>query len=212
MKYPEARLLVMSKAPEPGQVKTRLIPLLGAGGAAGLYAGLVHDCLQMSTTADLCPVELWCSPSARHPFFRQCGTHYPVSLYCQPPGDLGQRMSAALQSALQRSAHAILIGADCPTLSAADIGKALDLLAGGNDAVLGPAADGGYYLIGMKAHHGFVFRNMPWSSPAVLQVTEQRLRQHGLQWQRLAVHRDLDTADDYRAWKAAVAGSPAIPQ
>jgi glycosyltransferase A (GT-A) superfamily protein (DUF2064 family) len=64
----------------------------------------------------------------------------------------------------------------------------------------------------MKAHHGFVFRNMPWSSPAVLQVTEQRLRQHGLQWQRLAVHRDLDTADDYRAWKAAVAGSPAIPQ
>jgi hypothetical protein len=212
MKYLDARLLIMSKAPDPGQVKTRLIPLLGAGAAAELYAGLVHNCLAMSTAAGLCPVELWCTPSTGHPFFRHCQADYPVSLHCQPAGDLGQRMSAALQAALQRSRHAILIGADCPALSAADLGRALELLARGSDIVLGPAVDGGYYLIGMNTHHGFVFEDMPWSSAAVLQLTEQRLQQQGLQWQRLGMRRDLDTADDYRAWMASAPDLPAPPQ
>lgn len=212
MRYPDARLLVMSKAPDPGQVKTRLIPLLGAGAAAGVYAGLVRDCLQMSTLAGLCPVELWCSPATQHPFFRQCRADFPVSLHCQPQGGLGRRMSCALQSALQRARHAILIGADCPTLTAADLGEALELLARGRDVVLGPAADGGYYLIGMNAHHGCVFEDMPWGSAAVLQLTEERLRQQGLQWQRLAEHRDLDTPEDYLAWRAATAGAPLAAQ
>jgi rSAM/selenodomain-associated transferase 1 len=150
MKYPDARLLIMSKAPVPGQVKTRLIPLLGAAPAAGLYAGLVRDCLAMSTAAGLCPVELWCSPSAGHPFFRRCHADFPVRLYSQSPGDLGQRMSRALQSALCRARHVMLIGADCPALTAADLEEALQLLVRGTDAVLGPATDGGYYLIGMN--------------------------------------------------------------
>ena len=204
MKYPAARLLIMSKAPDPGRVKTRLIPLLGDAAAAGLYAGLVHGCLEVSTAAGLCPVELWCSPATTHPFFQRCQADFPVSLHCQPPGDLGKRMSAALQSALQRARHAILIGADCPALTAADLGQALELLALGTDAVLGPAADGGYYLIGVNRHHGFLFEGMPWSTGSVLLLTEQRLRQHGLQWQRLATRRDLDTPDDYRACMAAI--------
>jgi len=153
---------------------------------------------------------LWCSPSTAHPFFRRCQADFPVSLHCQPPGDLGQRMSGALQSALQRSRHAILIGADCPTLTATDLEEALEMLARGTDTVLGPAADGGYYLIGMHVHHGFVFENMPWSSADVLQLTEQRLLQHGLQWQRLGVRRDLDTPDDYRAWMASIPGSRVV--
>jgi len=210
MRYPEARLLVMSKAPDPGQVKTRLIPLLGAAAAAELYAGLVRGCLQTGTLAGLCPVELWCSPTTRHPFFSQCRTDFPVSLHTQPQGDLGERMSGALRSALQRARHVILIGADCPALTAADLGEALDLLAHGHDVVLGPALDGGYYLIGMNAHQGALFGNMPWGSPAVLQLTEQRLWQQGLQWGRLAVHRDIDTPGDYRAWKAALADAPPV--
>lgn len=212
MKYPDARLLIMSKAPDPGQVKTRLIPLLGAGTSAELYATLVCDCLDLSTTANLCPVELWCSPATAHPFFRYCQADYPVSLHSQPPGDLGQRMSGALQSALQRSRHAILIGADCPALTATDLEEALEQLARGTDAVLGPAADGGYYLIGMNVHQAFIFENMPWSSTSVLRLTEQRLQQRGLRWHRLAVRRDLDTPDDYRAWMATTPGSPGAPQ
>lgn len=204
MKYPDARLLILSKAPDPGRVKTRLIPLLGEEGAARLYGELVHQCLDMSTTAGLCPVELWCSPATTHPFFRQCQADFPVSLHSQPAGDLGERMSAALQSALQRSSHAILIGADCPALTAAGLEEALERLSRGADAVLGPAADGGYYLIGMNTHHGFVFGNMPWGSDEVLQLTEQRLQQQGLRWHRLGVFRDLDTPDDYRAWRATV--------
>ena len=121
-------------------------------------------------------------------------------------------MSGALQSALRRARHVILIGADCPSLTVADLEEALELLARGTDAVLGPATDGGYYLIGMNAHHGCVFDNMPWSTAAVLQLTEQRLRQHDLRWQRLAARRDLDTPNDYRAWRASVPGTPATPQ
>lgn len=212
MKYPDARLLIMSKAPDPGQVKTRLIPLLGVETTTRLYAGLVRSCLDMSTTAGLCPVELWCSPSTAHPFFHQCRADFPVNLHCQSSGDLGQRMSDALQSALQHARHAILIGADCPGLTSADLAQALELLARGTDVVLGPAADGGYYLIGMNTRHGFLFEDMPWSTAAVLQLTEQRLREHNLQWQQLDMHRDLDTPDDYLAWTGEAAGQLAAPQ
>ena len=72
MKHPNTRILVMSKAPEPGAVKTRLIPLLGAAGAARLYAGMLHDCIDRLVAADLCPVDLWCAPTTgRAPSVRQ---------------------------------------------------------------------------------------------------------------------------------------------
>ena len=70
MKFPDSRLLLLTKAPEPGKVKTRLADFLGEAAAADLYENLVHDCLEMSMSADLCPIEIWCSPSAEHDFFQ----------------------------------------------------------------------------------------------------------------------------------------------
>jgi rSAM/selenodomain-associated transferase 1 len=201
MKYPDSRLLIFARAPEPGEVKTRLIPLLGAEATARLYAGLVHDCIAMAVTADLCPVELWCSPSPQHDFFRSCQRRYRVQLQRQAAGDLGQRMSCALQSTLQHSRHVVLIGTDCPALSANDIEAALDSLDDGAGIVLGPAADGGYYLIGMSTFLPFLFEDIPWSTSAVMAMTEARLCERGLNWHRLPVRRDLDTPDDYRAHK-----------
>jgi rSAM/selenodomain-associated transferase 1 len=198
MKYPDSRLLVFSKAPDPGRVKTRLIPLLGREGTAVLYAAMLDDCLQRVTAADLCPVELWCSPSVDHPFFQQCRERFGVVLRQQCNGNLGQRMADALGEAVTGGAPAVLIGADCPALKAADIEEALTALSRDDVVVLGPAADGGYYLVGMRKPHLLIFGDMPWGTSRVLEITLERLQRQGIAWRCLAaVRRDLDTPADY---------------
>lgn len=200
MKYPDSRLLLFTKAPEPGKVKTRLADLLGADAAADLYANLLHDCLEMSVSAELCPIEICCSPSTGHDFFQHCRERYHTVLQQQRQGDMGQRMSHAIMSALLRAEHVVLIGADCPTLTADDLDSAFYALQQGTDVVLGPAEDGGYYLIGMSDHHAGLFENIPWSTHRVLAATETLLRELGLSWHLLPVHRDVDTAEDYAVY------------
>jgi len=205
MKYPDSRLLLFTKAPESGSVKTRLAAFLGADAAAGLYEDLLHDCLEMSVSADLCPVEIYCSPSTGHDFFQYCRERYRTRLQQQMQGDLGQRMSRAIRSALQRAEHVVLIGADCPALTADDLDSAFYALQQGTDVVLGPAEDGGYYLIGMSNHHAGLFENIPWSTHKVLAATKTLIREQGLSWHSLPVHRDVDTAEDYAVYMASVA-------
>jgi len=197
MKYPDCRLLIFSRAPEPGQVKTRLIPLLGKTAAADLYADLVTTTLEKVTTADLCPVDLWCSPETGHPFFLQCRDRFTVELHQQPQGDLGRRMSAALVAGLQRSDAVVLVSTDIPSLEAADIEAACEALTDGFDAVLGPAVDGGYYLIGLRAHHADLFEAMPWGTEGVFQATLACMSRLGLRCHQLPRRRDLDTPEDY---------------
>ncbi|MEZ5540619.1 MAG: TIGR04282 family arsenosugar biosynthesis glycosyltransferase [Pseudomonadota bacterium] len=197
MKYPQARLLVFSKAPEPGAAKTRLIPLLGAEGAARYYAGMLDNTLDKALAADLCPVELWCTPDTGHAHFQDCRARHPLTLHAQCGSDLGTRMAQALDSVLQRARHALLIGADCPALAGADLAAALQALTAGTDVVLGPAQDGGYYLIGLSRCHPGLFADIPWGSARVLELTLQRCRGHGLTWHCLPEHADLDTPADY---------------
>jgi hypothetical protein len=196
VKYPHARLLVFSKAPVPGQVKTRLIPLLGAAGAASLYAGMLDATLDKAVAAGLCPVELWCAPDRRHTHFAHARAQYALRLRQQPAGDLGRRMSQAFCSVLQEARHAVLVGADCPDLSAGDLDAAFAALAAGTDVVLGPATDGGYYLIGMSAHRPCLFEDIAWGSAQVLDATLDRCRRHHLRWFCLAEHADVDTPGD----------------
>lgn len=203
MKHPDARLLILSKAPDPGTVKTRLIPLLGAIGAARLYATMLHACIDRLVAAALCPVDLWCAPTTSHPFFIDCRQHYGMALQQQVEGDLGQRMAHALETALSQCGYAMIVGADCPGLAVADIEEGLQALERGVDVVLGPALDGGYYLVGMRHSHPFLFEDMPWGSPDVLQLTESRLRARKASWHRLAPRRDLDTPEDYMALREA---------
>ena len=202
MKYPHARLLLLTKAPDPGQVKTRLIPLLGEVAAAELYSQLVHDCLGLCTHAALSPVDIWCSPSSEHPFFQQCKARYQATLHTQVPGDLGQRMSRAIKTTLEGADYAVVIGADCPALCLADLVDAFNALDTGTDVVIGPAEDGGYYLIGMRNHHTSLFTDIPWSTSAVLPVTEERIRTQNLRLQMLPLRKDLDTPEDYAVYKA----------
>ncbi|MBL8258612.1 MAG: TIGR04282 family arsenosugar biosynthesis glycosyltransferase [Candidatus Competibacteraceae bacterium] len=206
--FPDARLLVFAKAPVPGQVKTRLAGRLGARGAARLYRRLLARTLRAAQVARLCPVELWCAPDSSHGFFGQCRRAYGVRLRRQGEGDLGRRMDRALKQALRESRQAVLIGGDCASVGAPELRAAFEQLASGYDAVLGPAQDGGYVLVGLSRPCPPMFRKIAWSAPTVLEATRRRLRQAGARWFELPLGWDVDTPADLKRLRGATVLAP----
>jgi rSAM/selenodomain-associated transferase 1 len=196
-------LIVLAKPAIPGRVKTRLIPGLGAVGAARLHSALVRRTLAVAQGSQWERVELHAAMPRRHGLFRACEHEFAVPCAVQSQGDLGRRMDASLRRALRNAPYAALIGSDCPALSERELDLARRALAQGVDAVLGPARDGGYWLIGVRTHAGFLFRAMPWGTPAVLETTRRRLRRRGWKWIELPSMGDLDRPADLRALGAA---------
>lgn len=205
-----ARILVFARAPAIGAVKTRLIPRLGPEGAARLHAALVRHTVRTATSAELAPVELWCTPDTRDPFFVACAVEFGVTLERQSGADLGARMHHALARALERARFAILVGSDCPTLDAALLAEAMQALDSGADAVVTPATDGGYVLIGVRRAADTLFEAMPWGTGAVMERTRERLQTLGWRWHETAPHPDLDTPEDLDAAAGALRGIPGI--
>ncbi len=195
---PDTRLIVFAKAPQPGAVKTRLIPLLGAEGAAALHARLVGHTLATATAADIGAVELCCAPHADDPFFSDCGNRYGVSLASQTSGDLGVRMRDAFARTLHDARHVILIGTDCPALTVSHLRQAAQALTGGGDAVLAPAEDGGYVLIGLSRCDDALFDDIAWGSAQVMAATRECLRCLQWRWRELETLWDVDRPEDYR--------------
>lgn len=196
---PEFRtaVLVFAKAPDPGKVKTRLAPRLGAGPAAVLAARLALRTIATACEANVGPVELWCAPHVAHPFFEVCRRRHGVALYEQIDGDLGARMSHALRSALSRAPTALLVGSDIPTLCAADLRAAARALAAGDDAVLGPAEDGGYWLLGLHRVDDAIFSEVPWGGADVLARTRRSIDALGWRTAEAAIRWDVDRPSDY---------------
>lgn len=206
MRFPASRLLVFARDPVPGRVKTRLEPLLGARGAAALHARFVHERLALASRANLCPLELWCTPSPESAFFRDCGTRYGATLHEQSPGGLGRRMQRALTDVLARARNAVLIGTDCPGLTTADLAEALASLEQGTDVVLGPASDGGYYLIGLRRPLPGLFSGIQWGGARVFAETLARLERRGIAYHSLPMRDDVDTPDDVRRLRISGSG------
>lgn len=145
----DLHIAVFAKAPLPGQVKTRLIPLLGAEGAAAAYRQMTLHALQIATA--VASVSLWTAGAADHPFLRECGEQFGAALHAQSDGDLGVRMAHCLQLLLQRHRRVLLIGSDCPALRAVDLQLAAAALDHDGAVVFTPAEDGGYVLVGLRA-------------------------------------------------------------
>ena len=183
---------VLAKAPLPGFAKTRLIPALGAAGAALLQARLVGRAVATACAAVIGPVTLWATPDESHPLFQAIGAHLGVALARQSDGDLGTRMLAAIAAA---NAPALVIGTDCPALTSDHLRAAANVLRGG-DAVVIPTEDGGYALIGMRAPAHALFSDMHWSAPSVMAETRRRLRTLGLTWQEPVTLWDVDLPED----------------
>nr|VFJ93503.1 MAG: hypothetical protein BECKH772A_GA0070896_1005716 [Candidatus Kentron sp. H]VFJ94311.1 MAG: hypothetical protein BECKH772B_GA0070898_1005915 [Candidatus Kentron sp. H]VFK00943.1 MAG: hypothetical protein BECKH772C_GA0070978_1005516 [Candidatus Kentron sp. H] len=226
MKRKHARILVFAKAPVPGAVKTRLIPALGPRRAAALQARLIRHTLTTVARSGLA-WELWCHPHREHPLLAAClrrachaGHTPPGNPGHPPPGaptlhtqvgrDLGARMAHGARTGLA-GGPVILIGTDCPTLTAADLTRASAALEGGHDAVLGPALDGGYYLLGLNRIHPSLFRDMAWGSDRVLAETRRRLEALGWRWWALPPRRDMDRPADLAFLGAAMPSMKRFP-
>jgi rSAM/selenodomain-associated transferase 1 len=187
-------LALLLKAPRPGTVKTRLAATLGEAEAGRIYRWLVERqvtalppgwpaSVHFDPPAARREMELWLDPL--HP-----GLEYQP----QGGGDLGARLTRAFAVEFARGAPAVLaIGGDCPGLDRAILQTAGAALAN-VDVVLGPAADGGYYLIGLKAPQPALFSGIPWSTPDVLSRTLAALRREQLTTLELPVLEDVDDA------------------
>lgn len=185
---------VFAKAPHPGAVKTRLIPLLGPAAAARLHAALVGRVVDTALAAGVGPVELWCAPDENDPLFEALARR-GARLRRQQGADLGERMAHACDAAFAHARGVILLGADCPALEASDLREAAAALAG-HDAVLAPAEDGGYVLLAL-ARAAPVFEGLPWGGPTVLARTRERLAAARLSWHELRTLWDIDRPEDY---------------
>lgn len=191
----ETGLLVFARAPVPGQAKTRLIPVLGAPGAAALHARLVRHALGQAVAAKVGPVRLCCAPDARHPFFAECARDFEVELWEQQGADLGQRMAHALAGGLRAFGRILLMGTDCPALNPLLLRAAAQALQS-HAAVFVPAKDGGYVLVGVRDAVPPIFDGVDWGSAAVMGHTRVSLQALGIRWQELPPLADIDTPRD----------------
>lgn len=205
--------MIFCKAPDPGHVKTRMLPQLSMVEAARLHEELSERTFNMAAQRPLCPVQLWCAPSTDHPYFTEKGGQYDFQLREQQGGDLGERMNHAFSQALTHYFHALIIGCDSPSLTDHDVETALTSLNGETDIVLAPAEDGGYVLIGLNRPHHELFANMPWGSAGVLDETRARIARLGLRCQELDEQWDIDVPDDLRRFRQTAADRiPSLPK
>jgi uncharacterized protein len=187
------RVFLIAKAPVPGRAKTRLTPPLTAQEAAALQEALLLD------TLDACREEvrdtaiLHADPDEAHALARLAGP--ATELVRQPGRGLADALRGTMERYLRESPVAI-VSSDVPGLPEGALGRAFAALGRGADVVLGPALDGGYWLVAMRRFHEAPFEAIPWSTPAVLAVTVQRCRDAGLAVELLSPWRDLDTMVD----------------
>lgn len=203
--YPDARLIIFAKAPLPGYCKTRLIPALGEQGAADLQQVLIQDCLGSLCTTPLCPTELWCSPDTQQPFFQAMATRFGLALHAQQGSDLGGRMHHAM--AQQASPYTLIVGTDCPVLDRDYVEAAIRHLIEGWEAVVGPAEDGGYVLLGLQRLSQGLFSGVEWGSGLVFRQTAHRLDSEAYRWRTLPTLWDLDHAGDLERYRRLRANS-----
>lgn len=191
------RLIIFTRYPQPGRAKTRLIPALGAEGAAALHRQMAEQTLTEARRlreARSVAIEVLFtdSDSAQMQAWLGADLHYTA----QHSGDLGNRLSQAFQSAFDRDATAVVaIGTDCPDVDADLLATAFEKLQT-HDLVLGPATDGGYYLIGLSFVISDVFVDIDWSTAVVLQQTVAAAELLGLSIAYLPMLSDIDRPED----------------
>jgi len=191
------RLLVLLKAPRPGYAKTRLIPWLGPDGAAEAHRRLCAVTLER--LGSLPHGELWYAPDDAGPEI--AGLVPPGwALHPQGDGDLGARLCRGFDHAFETGARsAVAVGTDCPSMDAGDVREAWRRLAA-HDVVLGPASDGGYWLIGLSRPEPRLFTGVEWGTGSVLAQTLGKANECGLSVSLLAERSDVDTPEDWRRY------------
>ncbi len=191
------RVVVMARAPVPGETKRRLIPAIGAERAAALHRAMIRRAVATAIESGVGPVELWCTPHTDHDVFRSLRDRAQVRLHVQVGTDLGERMHAAI--AAHPGATAV-VGTDCPFLEPQDLVHTAGVLRRGDaDVVIVPAFDGGYVLIGVDRPRPELFARVDWGTDRVLAQTRQRACAARLRLAELAARGDVDCPEDLEA-------------
>jgi len=195
------RIVVFAKAPVAGCVKTRLIPVLGEAGAARLAQRMLADTVAHALAAGLATPELCATPHPDDPAWTGL-LPTGVRLSDQGPGDLGQRLAAAATRVIDGGERILLIGTDCPELDGKRLGEASAQLES-HDAVIHPARDGGYVLLGLACTDPSLFDDIAWSTDAVAATTIARIRALG--WSLFVgdILSDIDEPADLDAAQAS---------
>ena len=189
-------LIIFAKAPIKAQCKTRLIPLLGETAATEFYKTLLQHGLHTASQLDNIDIALHVTPHTQHPFLQQLAAHYHTALQQQQGKDLGERMYHAMQQSLQHYQRVVLIGSDCPGITADYIEQAFTTLQH-SDLVIGPATDGGYVLIGGQRISPDIFADTQWSSDQVLTQCLRNIDHAAYSHQCLSPLQDIDTPKDF---------------
>ena len=189
-------VLIFAKTPRMGRVKTRLIPALGERAATELYVSLLRRELDWISGETPYATELWVTPEVDHPVLHDLRQRHRLRLQIQQGDDLGARMSHAAREALTRHRRVALIGVDCPALNAGHLQRTFRWLAEGSDAVLGPAEDGGYVLLGMRRWDARLFTGHAWGGSDVAETTRCCFDACGFSWRELSPLWDLDRPED----------------
>jgi len=189
------RLLIFAREPIAGQVKTRLIPALGPVDAARLYRRMLDDTLAIAAEMPGIRSEVWIDGQAAASSIVASARILGIGHAEQRGPDLGRRMYNALRQALDLAVRAVLIGTDCPMIDRDYLEAAFAALSD-RDIVIGPAADGGYVLIGARRVDPWLFDGLPWGSDRVLAQTRDRLHDLGWSWSELATLIDVDRPGD----------------
>jgi hypothetical protein len=197
-------LIIFTRYPEPGNTRTRLIPVLGAEGAATLQRQMTeHKLAEVNQLLTFYPLSVEVHFAGGNEQLMQEWLGSSLVYRRQSEGDIGDRMASAFQASFAAGMTAgVLIGSDCPDLNVSLMAEAFQLLRQ-HDLVLGPALDGGYYLIGLRRLIPELFTGIPWSTAEVLQQTITIAKRLGLAVAKLPLLSDVDRPEDLSVWKPA---------
>lgn len=191
----KTRIIVFAKAPQAGRAKTRLIPALGPAGSSRLAEQLLQLTITQTLAAKMGPVELCVTPEMADPAWREVRLPIELHLSDQGEGDLGERLARAAQRRIESGEAVILVGTDCPELTAQRL-QAAAMALESHDAVIHPAADGGYALLGMKRFHPRIFQGIAWSTDSVAYTTLCRCGELGWSVHVAELLHDIDQPED----------------
>ena len=189
------RIVIMAKAPVAGFAKTRLMPALGAEGAAQLAKKMLHHTLATALASKLGSVEICATPDPADSVWQNLDLPSNVIWSAQGEGDLGQRMARAAARTTRHGEAILLIGTDCPAIDVFTLHEAAQALQA-YDASLLPTYDGGYAMLGLKNFNATPFDNMLWSTSTVAQETLKRMQQLGWKTKVLPTLHDIDETAD----------------
>lgn len=192
--YPQARILLMAKAPIKNYCKTRLQPSLNATQSSALQKKFIHHAIKTLQQDALAPIEIWCAPDCHHAFFQEIHQRYNVPLQAQQGQNLGEKMQHSIAS---QNKVTLLIGTDCPDIKTMHLRTLLDAVNSSYDVAIMPANDGGYVAIALKKNILALFDNIPWGTSQVFAKTQQAAEQLQCKIFIGPTLSDVDTYQDY---------------